>query len=176
MTVRRPEVTEAMLAALRRHNEKAFEEFFNSHSGLVYSIAWSSLNDRQKAEDALQEVFLKAWHALPRFEGNKLAAWLGRITHNVCIDILRQQKNSPAITGKPIEEMAIAQKQAVSDELPDMLDNLKPLEKEVIILKKIEGLSYQEISEITGLTEGSLRNMVMKVIKSLQGVSNEQGM
>ncbi len=172
MTSHKPEMTEEAVAALRRQEEKAFEVFFNSHSGLVYSIAWAALNNRQKAEDALQEVFLKAWHALPRFEGNKLAAWLSRITHNVCVDIQRQQQRSPAIAGKPVEEIAIVQDHQISNEFPAMLDTLKPLEKEVIILKKIEGLSYQEISEITG----SLRNMVMKVIKSLQGASNEQGM
>lgn len=136
MIARKPEITEETIAALRRQDERAFEAFFNSHSGLVYSIAWSALNDSQKAEDALQEVFLKAWHALPRFEGNKLAAWLGRITHNVCVDMQRQQQRSPAVAGRPVEEMPLAQEQQLPDELPAMLENLKPLEKEVIILKK----------------------------------------
>jgi len=176
MKKQRPEVTPEIIAALRRQDEKVFARFYNDYSGLVFSIAMSSFNDRQKAEDALQEVFLKAWHALPRFEGNKFAPWLGRIAHNLCIDMLRQQKKSPVVVGKPVEEMVIVQHAKAQDEIPELLDTLNPTEKEVIILKKVEGMSYQEISEITGLAEGSLRNMVVKVIKSLKGTTNEQGL
>jgi RNA polymerase sigma-70 factor (ECF subfamily) len=176
MKKQRPEITPEIIAALRQQDEKVFAKFYNDHSGLIFSIAVSSLNDRQKAEDVLQEVFLKAWHALPGFEGNKLAPWLGKIAHNLCIDMLRQQKRSPAIVGKPVEEMIIVQRENAQNEIPELLDTLNPTEKEVIILKKVEGMSYQEISEITGLAEGSLRNMVVKVIKSLKGTTNEQGL
>ncbi|MDY0389051.1 MAG: sigma-70 family RNA polymerase sigma factor [Methanolobus sp.] len=176
MKIRSRDIQPEFIAALQRQDAKAFEKFFDSYSGLVYSIAYSSLSDRMLAEDILQEVFLKAYHALPSFHGVKLSSWLGRITHNACIDLLRQQKKAPAVVAKPLEELQVAATEQTSCELPDILNLLTPMEKEVVVLKKVEGLSYAEISEITGLAEGSLRNMLVKVIRSLKGVAGEQGL
>ncbi|PKL49015.1 MAG: hypothetical protein CVV42_07550 [Candidatus Riflebacteria bacterium HGW-Riflebacteria-2] len=174
MKIRSPEIQPEFIAALQRQDAKAFEKLFALYSGLVYSIAFSSLADRMLAEDILQEVFLKAYHALPRFTGTRLSPWLGRIAHNTCIDLLRQQKKSPTVVAKPIEELHLSATEQVPDELPDMMNALSATEKEVLVLKKIEGLSYAEISEITGLAEGTLRNLLVKVIRSLQGVAGEQ--
>ncbi|MFZ5953120.1 MAG: RNA polymerase sigma factor [Candidatus Rifleibacteriota bacterium] len=156
--------------SLRRKDEIAFCRLFQGFSGMVYSIAFGLLGDRGAAEDALQEVFVKVFHALPRFQGNKIAPWLGKIAHNHCLDCLKKfRRADQEILLEPEKLDLVMEYTDSSCDLPDFLKSLTLFEREVILLKKVEGLSYKEIAEITGRTEGTLRNLVLKVLHFLKG-------
>ncbi|MEW6708448.1 MAG: sigma-70 family RNA polymerase sigma factor [Candidatus Riflebacteria bacterium] len=156
--------------SLRRQDEKAFCRLFHGFSGMVYSITVGLLGDKYAAEDALQEVFVKVFHALPRFQGNKIAPWLGKIAHNHCLDCLRKVgRTDLEILMEPEKLDLMMEITDSSCELPDFLNSLTLLEREVVILKKVDGLSYKEIADITGRTEGTLRNLVLKVLHFLKG-------
>ena len=151
-------------------DEAAFQEFFYVFSGLVYTISIGLLNDNLSAEDALQETFLKAYKALPGFKGIKLSPWIGKIAQHHCLDKLREAKRTvPCINStEPSKHLNLAQVEQVSKKLPDFMNSLSKFEREVIILKKIEGLSYKEISQITGKKEGTLRNLLFKSLQVLR--------
>ncbi|MBU1108869.1 MAG: RNA polymerase sigma factor [Candidatus Riflebacteria bacterium] len=168
------EIDTEFIACLRRLDERAFGKLFHACSGLVYSIAMGLLGDRQAAEDALQEIFFKVYKALPDFEGEKLTSWIGRIAQNHCFDMLRQAKRAVVTSVKPIDDLDISQLEPVSDEFPDFLNSLSLLEREVVILKKVEGLSYKEISQLTGKKEGTLRNIMLKSLQLLRGKLDEK--
>ena len=72
---------------------ECFSHLVANYKKLVYSIALRFLKDHQSAEDITQEVFLKAYKKLSLYDTNmKFSAWIGRITHNTCIDTIRKNK------------------------------------------------------------------------------------
>ncbi|OGK06715.1 MAG: hypothetical protein A2W80_04445 [Candidatus Riflebacteria bacterium GWC2_50_8] len=173
MSYRNLEVDSEFLLSLKRQDNKAFETLFHACAGLVFSIALSLLGKRSAAEDAVQEIFFKAYRALPDFKGEKLASWLGKIAHNHCVDLLRQTNREVSTTSVPVEDLHLHQSNSAVDELPDFINALSETEREVVILKKVEGLSYKEISLLTGKKEGTLRNMVLKCLQSLREIVDE---
>ena len=168
MSYRNLEADSEFVISLRRQDDKAFETLFHTYAGLVFSIAMGLLGQKSAAEDAVQEIFFKAYRALPDFKGEKLAPWLGRIAHNHCIDLLRQTKREVPTATVPVEDLQLYQSNSAIEELPDFIASLSLIEREVVILKKVEGLSYKEIALLTGKKEGTLRNMVLKSLQSLR--------
>ena len=82
----------ALLMRAQQGDGAAFEEIVRAHEATVYHLALRQLGNREDAEDAAQEVFLKAYTSLAGFRGDsKLSVWLYRITNNVCIDFLRRR-------------------------------------------------------------------------------------
>ncbi|EKD83006.1 MAG: RNA polymerase, sigma-24 subunit, ECF subfamily [uncultured bacterium] len=168
MSYRNLELDSEFVISLKRQDDKAFETLFHACAGFVFSIAMGLLGRRSAAEDAVQEIFFKAYKALPEFKGEKLSPWLGKIAHNHCIDLLRQTKREVPTAVTPVEDLNLSQSNSVSEELPDFINALSVSEREVVILKKVEGLSYKEISQLTGKKEGTLRNIVLKSLQFLR--------
>src|SRR5262249_10977676 len=82
-----------LLAACRRREIRAFEKLYQIHSPRVKSIAYHSAGNRQDAEDAVQETFLKLYNAIGSFEGHSsIATWLCGIVINVCYDVGRKRR------------------------------------------------------------------------------------
>ena len=98
-----------LLRRAQRGDSAAFEEIVRAHEATVYHLALRQLGSREDAEDAAQEVFLKAYTGLQSFRGeSKLSVWLYRITSNVCIDLLRRRKETVSLSaeneeGEPLE-------------------------------------------------------------------------
>lgn len=174
MSYRKLEIDPEFIARLKRPDEKAFQQLFYAYSGLVYSIAMGLIGDRLAAEDALQEIFFKVYNALPCFNGGKLTPWIGKIAQNHCIDKLRLAKRTVVSSVEPIENFDLFQLNTVVEEFPDFINSLSTFEREVVILKKVEGLSYREISQLTGRKEGTLRNIVLKCLRALRGKLDEK--
>lgn len=173
MSYRNLEVDPEFLLSLKKQDNRAFEKLFHAYSSLVYSIAMSLIGKRTSAEDAVQEIFFKAHNALPDFKGEKLASWLAKIAHNHCIDLLRQMNRKVLTSNIPVEDLSLPQSSSDNNELPDFINSLSETEREVVVLKKVEGLSYKEISLLTGKTEGTLRNIVLKCLQSLREKADE---
>jgi RNA polymerase sigma-70 factor (ECF subfamily) len=139
------------------------------------------------AWDLSQEVFLKAWRALPKFEArSSFYTWMYRITHNVTYDWLRKKKISPGTEfddtlGIP-DIAAGAQTVPRGDTAPDVLmenkelgneikaalQELSPEHRAIILLKEVEGLSYQEIGESLDITMGTVMSRLFYARKKLQ--------
>lgn len=135
--------------------EEQLEELVRDHLDAVYRVAFSVVRDAALAEDVSQDAILKAWNALPSFRGDSsLRSWLLRITHNTAISILRRRREEvrdPALL--PERENSSSTEVQVVDRLSidafeAALDGLDELSRTIVVLREIEGLSYDEIADI----------------------------
>ena len=145
----------------------SFERLVVLHERWVLRVAQRLLLNREAAQDAAQDVFLRMYKKIGSFdEKQDLRAWLYRITANICFDILRRAKNDlpidlgwdPAYAGDDPEKSAAArqEKQLVLAALKD----LSPREREVIVLRDLEGYSSAEVAQVLGSSETTVRSQI----------------
>lgn len=152
----------------------------------LYHIAVQYLGDYAAAEDAVQDILIKAAHKQKQFQGRSaLYTWLVRILINHCHDIHRKLKRRKTSSlqvqiaeNKELENEIVDERQdiekkiergEVSDRLIDMLRELKPIYKEVVILRYFEELSYANIAATLAISEGTVKsrlNSARRVLKS----------
>jgi len=142
----------------------SFERLVFLYQSLVLRVARRLLLDSEDAKDAAQEVFLRLHRSLGRVrEESELAPWLYRVTVNICRDIRRRYRPevSLAATGEPMNqernpEQALTLAQQYEMALAG-LGELTPREREIVVLRDLEGCSTSEVAEILGSTEGTVR-------------------
>ncbi len=135
--------------------EQLLEELVRDHLDAVYRVAYSVVRDSALAEDVSQDAILKAWRALPTFRGeSSLRSWVLRITHNTAISTLRKRREElrdPDLLPER-ETMSTTEHQVVDrlsvDAFEEALNQLDELSRSIVVLREIEGLSYDEISEM----------------------------
>jgi RNA polymerase sigma-70 factor, ECF subfamily len=155
-------------------------EIFDRYSGRIYNFALRFLKNSEAAEDATQEVFVKMLKYANQFHGDaKLSTWLFSITANWCRDYLRKADNKP----KETEEVLLSLP-ASSEYAPDLnletrqtelrvqkaLEALTPEQREAILLSRYQGLSYAEIAQIAGCSEGAVKTRVFRAMETLKKV------
>lgn len=151
-------------------NIHAFEELVNRYKKLIFNTSYRMLGNYEEAEDAAQEVFIKIYRSLNRYDPcYKFSTWSVKITTNYCLDILRKRKAeiypldeqydlkdeglSPEEHYISLEKQQIVQR--AIDELPDKY-------KELIILFHHRGLSYSEIMDVTGESLTIVKNRLYR--------------
>src|SRR5215218_9824993 len=170
-----PGSADAELAARAREgDEAAFEELFRRHRRRVALIAARFFRQREQVEEVVQESFTKAFFALGEFGGGRdgsFAAWLARITFNVCYDELRRQKRRPegALEELTEEDAARlrdrlrvggpdAEAEAVSRDLATkLLARLSAEDRLVLVMLDVEGLSGAEIAHLMSWTGSKVK-------------------
>jgi len=155
-------------------------EIYDRYSGRIYNFAFRFLRNTEAAEDATQEVFVKMLKHANQFHGDaKLSTWLFSITANWCRDYLRKADNK----AKEAEDVLI-QLPASSEHSPDRnleqrenevrvqkaLATLTPEQREAILLSRYQGLSYAEIAQIAGCSEGAVKTRVFRAMETLKKV------
>ncbi len=153
-------------------------EIYDRYSGRIYNFAFRFLKNAEAAEDAVQEVFVKMIKYANQFHGDaKLSTWLFSITANWCRDYLRKADNKSKETEDvlislpaPLEhgpDRALEQRE---DELrvQRALQALTPEQREAILLSRYQGLSYAEIAQIAGCSEGAVKTRVFRAMETLK--------
>ncbi len=166
-----------------RGDANAFGELYSLHLDAIYRYIFFRTGEQQEAEDLTENVFLKAWQALPGYKdyGNPFSSWLYRIAHNVVVDHHRRIK--PVLGNTDIDLLDGLQDTAADtlglvlqaeqiDELGKAVIQLTPEQQQVIILRFIEGLSHAEISAIIGKNEGTCRMIQHRGLAALQILLN----
>lgn len=152
--------------------EKQIEELYpRLHRSMTAYLAGSNI----EAEDILQETFLKAYKNLDQFEGkSNLYTWLYSIARNKCIDEYRKRKNESKRSSLPVEEFELESDEYQSENqreemklLKEAIAKLPELLRSIVVMKSIDGLSYPEISEVTGINEQTLKNRMFRARKQL---------
>ena len=163
---------------------EAFEELVRAHEKTVYNLALRMTGNPQDAEDMAQEAFLKAYRSLPDFRGeSKFSVWLYRIVSNVCLDLLRRQQRRPTVSLTVEDEEGDEAQWEVPDERysPERLleqkltreavrkglAELPEEQREILLLREIKGLSYEEIGEILSLEPGTVKSRIFRARKKL---------
>ena len=153
-------------------------EIYDRYSGRIYNFALRFLKNAEAAEDATQEVFVKMIRHASQFQGDaKLSTWLFSITANWCRDYLRKADNK----SKESDDVLVTLP-APLDQSPDRnleqreneariqraLKALTPEQREAILLSRYQGLSYAEIAQISGCSEGAVKTRVFRAMETLK--------
>lgn len=155
-------------------NVQAFGEIYKSYLDRIYRYVYYRINDKMTAEDITEDVFIKAWKAIKTCKGKEktFSSWLYRIAHNHLINTLRNSSRITSLRSQPAVEF-IDSKQEIDTaidhkELIKVISNLPENQRQVVILKFIEGLDNQEISRITGKKEGAIRISQMRALATIR--------
>lgn len=158
------------LARLRRRDERAFREFVREHQERVYRLCQQILTNSAEAEDVAQEVFVTVFKSIDRFRGDsKLSTWVHRIAVNHCKNRIRylarrkQQKQEQAQEEHLTDSTASSPDERVirrqgESELVRLLRRLPEDFRIVVVLRDVQGFSYEEICHVTGLPEGTIKS------------------
>jgi len=171
---------DAELVALARSGEMAaFEELVRRYRNPVFAHAYHFVRQREEAWDVSQEVFIKAYRALPRFRGeSNFKTWLMRITGNQCKDSLKRRKPKavplreglhqneiPADESRP-DQTAYARE--IGEAIVQLLEAMPFKHRQAFILREFEGLSYQEMARVMGCRLGTVMSRLHHARKRLR--------
>ena len=171
----------ALVEQVRAGRDQAFAELIRRHHARVLGLCLSMLGGRAQADDAAQEVFLKAYQSLDKFKGSSaLSTWLYRIASNHCLDLLRKEARQKAESleailegeGGAVERLLSEPDQQRRAEDADLIERvlraLPPDYRLILTLREIEGLSYEEIMEAMDCTLDSVKARLRRARESLE--------
>ncbi len=153
-------------------------EIYDRYSGRIYNFAFRFLKNSEAAEDATQEVFVKMLKHANQFHGDaKLSTWLFSITANWCRDYLRKADNKSKesddvlVTLPTPSELAPdrnLERRQTEQRVRRALESLTAEQREAILLSRYQGLSYAEIAQIAGCSEGAVKTRVFRAMETLK--------
>lgn len=148
--------------AARAGDLAAFERLVATYERQVYATAMRLLGNREDAQDAAQETFVRLYRNLTRIDEARLPAWLYRVTVNVCRDIGRERarsaelpENQPAPAADPLQELSDAERRGL---MQAAMRRLTEKERATVVLRDLEGLPTREVARILGSTEVTVRS------------------
>lgn len=156
------------------HNAVRF--MVDSNKNLVWHIIVSMVGHGEDCEDISQEVFLQVFKGLRKFKGDaRLSTWIGSITHHVCVDYLRKKKKENDFRNESERENVQQFVHPKDQEVYDLnqviikaINNLPPAYRTAITLYHLDERSYKEISEITGMPDGTVKSYINRGRKLLR--------
>ena len=179
---------EELMSRIARSDEKAFTILVQRHQRRILNLIYRSIGDRIHAEDVAQEVFLRVWRAAEDYEPkSKFTTWVYRIAVNLCLDTLKSAHHKqsfmhPCVNGdhpdendellfRPDsapspEELLLAAEE--SRRIFAALLSLPTNQRVAGVLKKFDGLSYDEISRILGCSTSAVESLLVRAKKNLR--------
>jgi len=174
-----------LVSCLKQGQEEAFRMLIRQFQGRLFGIAYGITLDREESRDIVQEVFLKVHRNIHGFrEESKLSTWLYRITVNVCLNWQRRWKRRFRWHHQPLEREKARdyQEPGADDDSPGKLYEQKEFAKKMwqtlealpaesraaFVLKEMEGLSYEEISQALNIKKGTVSSRLFYVRKKLR--------
>lgn len=176
-----------LIARLRRKDPSAFELLVRTHQNRVYDFCVRMLSDREEAFDLTQEIFISIHQNLEKFRADaKLTTWIFRISRNHCLNRLKYLKRrgrgrsdefgesnelsiTEALGGSSQPDDAIAARRE-REVVHQAIAHLEEEQRALVVLRDVEGLSYEEIMEITELPEGTVKSRLHRAREKLAGI------
>lgn len=183
-----------LVSLAQQGDMRAYDELVIRHRGKIYAMIRNMVRNDADAWDLSQEVFIKAWKALPRFQARaRFSTWLFRISHNVVYDWVRKRKiessgelndeifdrdsidlsarTAPATVAAPDEALSNTE---LRGKISEAMDKLSPEHREVVMLKDVQGLAYKEIAEVMDCTIGTVMSRLFYARKKLQTLLKDE--
>ncbi len=160
--------------AFKRGDSGAYEAIYQRHRPRVEAVCRRMLQNQADAQEASQEAFLRVYKGLSKFNGRyQLSAWITRVTTNVCLDQLRAKSRRPS-DPHPVEDLdfmvepepdggdpaAVSIRSAEGRRIRKVLESLPPMHRAAIVLRDFEGLSYDEIADVLGISSTQTKALI----------------
>lgn len=161
----------------------AFRQLVENNQAFAYAVAFRFTGDRTEAEDITQEAFIKLWKNIKKYRPEiKLRTWLYKIIMNLCFDFLKSARHKQRLKNinidlsPPIYDEVNNEKQKDDFEMLGVIvrlsKQLTPKQQSVFILRDLEALSVEEVSEITGMEHGQIKsNLYYARLKIREGLT-----
>ncbi len=173
-----------LLACARQGDNDAFEQLVAPYERKLYAVCLRMMGSPADAGDALQDAMVRIWRGLSSFEGqSQFATWAYRLTTNACLDALRKVKRrettyldalseqgfEPAADSlHSPEELAVIQERR--DAVMQALQELAPEARSVLVLRDIQGESYEAVAEATGTALGTVKSRIYRAREKLAAI------
>lgn len=173
-------------------DKEAFEELVRRHQHRVFAVAGGILRRREDVEDIAQQVFVKAYFSLKRFDQRAaFSTWLYKITVNECWDLLRKKKVRPLVYESDLSEDQarqfdandqrhssepdISEKLEARQRVEQLLDGLDERDRTMLILKEVEGFAVEEIAEILDLNPNTVKVRLFRARRRIVKQARKRG-
>ena len=169
--------------AARQGDQSAFEQLVKLYEKRVLALTTRMCKNPADAEEAAQEAFLSAWQGLPFFRGDaRFSTWLYRLASNACVDLLRREGRRQNAAGPSLndEEAQLevpdtapspqerAEQAELREQIEAGLQALTPDHRQVLILREMHQLSYDEISQVLDVDVGTVKSRINRGRKQLR--------
>jgi RNA polymerase sigma-70 factor (ECF subfamily) len=156
-----------------------FEQAVLPHLPAAYNLAQWLMRDPHDAEDIVQQSSLRAWRAFGSFRGEEARSWLLAIVRNACFTELRRRRGGPPIAREPLDDHELAAPQHSTDPhdallkrldteaLAAAIEKLPEVFREAFVLREMEGLSYSQIAEVSGVPVGTVMSRLARARRRL---------
>lgn len=178
------EISPEILTKASQGDLDSFEQIYKITAGFIYGVAFRVVHNKEEAEEVAQEVFLTIYHKLKtfRFEAS-FKTWVYRITMNCAINHSkkmsrekqgRMEYDENLFPGKESVQGEVENRQGYQEELvQSLLGKLNPEQKACVVLRNIEGLSYQEIADVLKININTVRSRLKRARESLMHLRKE---
>jgi len=174
----------ALVRRIQARDELAFREIVERYQAKVFSIIFGILRNHNDAEDIAQQVFSKIYFSIKNFDfRSSLLTWIYKITVNECYDYLRKKRVRKLVYESDFSEedaqrmqnidTAIDQRPAVDTQLAlrdlavKLLEKLSPEDRSLLLLKEVEGHSVEELAQMTGMNENTIKVKLFRARQKL---------
>lgn len=182
------EVESVLIRKAKNGDIHAFENLIENHRKRVYNIAFKMLHNQEDAYDITQEVFIRVFKSMKGFrEEASFSTWIYRITKNACLDELRKRKNKATVSmdedletedgtiKRQVEDCspgpdALYESMELRDIVRTAIELLSDEHKFVIILRDLQGFSYEEIAKVLECPEGTVKSRINRARKALKEI------
>jgi RNA polymerase sigma-70 factor (ECF subfamily) len=169
------DVAKSVLDRARRGDHEAFAALIRHYDPGLRALTYRLLGDRDRMDDALQDAYVKAFTALPRFRGSaKVGTWLYRIVYNVCLDELRRARRNRQVL---LEEAGLrgstrdaGDEVAGRGDLARALAGLTPEDRAAVLLVDAQGFSYVEAGQVLDVPAGTIASRLNRARAELREV------
>ena len=181
---------ELLLQRAKDGDQAAFGELVTLYEKKGYALTLRMCKHPEDAAEAAQEAFLAAWQGLKFFRGEaSFSTWLYRLASNACVDLLRRESRHRTAAGPSLDDEgvyldvadsapsphAIAESNELKQQIEEGLRTLSPEHREVLILREIHQLSYDEIAQALSLDSGTVKSRISRGRKQLRNFLLKSG-
>jgi RNA polymerase sigma-70 factor (ECF subfamily) len=174
-----------LVVAIGRWREEALAEAYRRHGGAVYALARKVLQDQARAEEVVQEVFVRLWNQPDRFDPDRgsLRSYLLAQTHGRAVDLLRsdtsrrrrEEKESAMTVEAGYDLEREVWDLTVAEQVKDVVTSLPPGERAAIELAYFRGHTYREVASLLGEPEGTVKSRIRTGLRRMQSLLVDAG-
>lgn len=176
-----------IITACQRGDPHAYEQLIRCYQTQVYSLAMRMLGNPEDAADVTQETFIRVFRTIDKFRGDaSFSTWIYRVTSNLCLDWLRRRKRRALSSDAPVswehetapreladtspnpEDLVAAAE--LRQEIQSALNQLESYHRLAVILRDVQGLSYEEVAGILNLPLGTVKSRINRGRRQLRKI------